>query len=128
MEELGKIVGISLCASVGSLLLRRQQPEFAFLLALATVLLLLGSLGTLVRQLLREGEGLLQSLPLQEELLAPVLRTLGVAVTARIGSSLCQDAGQNAMAAVIEMGGGVCAVLTALPLVQGVMRLLLGWL
>ena len=42
-----------------------------------------------------------------------------------MGGSLCRDAGESALASVIETAGTVCALLVAVPLFRTVLRTLL---
>ena len=42
----------------------------------------------------------------------------------KVGGDLCRDAGESALAAVVETAGAVCALLTALPLLRAVLSLL----
>ena len=54
-----------------------------------------------------------------------LLRSAGIAVAAELGAQLCRDAGESALAAVVETAGAVCALLTALPLLRAVLDMLL---
>lgn len=58
------------------------------------------------------------------ELLAPLVKTLGIALVSRLGTEICRDAGQGAMAAVLETAGAFGAVLVSLPLVRAAWELL----
>ena len=61
---------------------------------------------------------------LPPELLAPLVKTLGIALVSRLGTEICRDAGQGAMAAVLETAGAFGAVLVSLPLVRAAWELL----
>ena len=43
----------------------------------------------------------------------------------QVGGSLCRDAGESALAAVVETAGAVCALVAALPLLRAVLDMLL---
>ena len=55
---------------------------------------------------------------LPAELFAPLVKTVGVALVSRTGSDLCRDAGEGAMASLVETAGAVIAILVSLPLFQ----------
>ena len=59
-----------------------------------------------------------------EELFAPLYKTAAIALVVRAGGGLCRDAGESALAAVLETAGTVCALLAALPLMRAVLELL----
>ena len=92
--------GLAVCAAAGALLLR----------GLADVLDML--------------EDLAAAGGLPPELLAPLVKTLGIALVSRLGTEICRDAGQGAMAAVLETAGAFGAVLVSLPLVRAAWELL----
>lgn len=62
---------------------------------------------------------------LSPALLAPLYKTAGIALVVRTGGALCRDAGETALAGVVEGAGTLCALLTALPLLREVMDMLL---
>ena len=55
---------------------------------------------------------------------SPSTRRLAIALVVRAGGGLCRDAGESALAAVLETAGAVCALLAALPLMRAVLELL----
>ena len=59
------------------------------------------------------------------ELFVPLYKAVGIALVVRVGSSLCRDAGESALASVVETAGAVCALVVSLPLLRTVLSLLL---
>ena len=94
------VLGLAVCAVVGVLLLR----------GLAEVLDML--------------EELAAAGGLPEGLFTPLVKTLGIALVSRLGGEICRDAGQGAMAAVLDTAGAFGAVLVSLPLVRAAWELL----
>ena len=43
----------------------------------------------------------------------------------KVGGEPCRDAGESALASVVETAGAICALLVALPLLRAVLTLLL---
>ena len=128
MEALGQVLGLCLLVSVAASVLRRSVPELGLLLAIAALtlgsVLLLSSLGELISFAgeLRELTGLAPAT------FAPLLKVTLIALLTRIGGALCADAGQSALARLLESAGALCALGCALPLVRAVVDLLKGWL
>ena len=58
-------------------------------------------------------------------LFAPLYKTIGIALVVQVGGSLCRDAGESALASVVETAGTLCALLAALPLLRAVLDMLL---
>ncbi len=61
---------------------------------------------------------------MSEDIFAPLLKTLGIALICRVGGDLCRDAGQTAMASLVEMGGSFGAILVSIPLLRAVWEML----
>ena len=98
--------------------------ELALLLVLAVcgvaVALLLEPLGQL-RDFWEEASAWGQ---LPEQLFQPLLKTVCIALICRTGSDLCRDAGESALASVLETAGAVAAIVVSLPLFRAVWDLL----
>lgn len=101
-----------------------RRGELALLLVLAVcgvaVALLLEPLGQL-RDFWEEASAWGQ---LPEQLFQPLLKTVCIALICRTGSDLCRDAGEGALASVLETAGAVAAIVVSLPLFRAVWDLL----
>lgn len=125
MEQVFQVTGLCVVAALLALVLKKGSPELALLLALAAVTAVLISLSEALRELaffLREA-GAVSGL--SSDLLVPLYKTVGISLVVRVGGSLCRDAGESALAAVLETAGAVCALLVSLPLLRAVLNLLL---
>ena len=58
---------------------------------------------------------------------AILLRTVAAALVTRLCGDLCRDGGSQALATVVELAGAAAALLIALPLLEAVAGLLLGY-
>mgnify|MGYP002515557533 FL=1 len=128
MTELGKIAAICLVGIVLALLLQKNNPELAILLALAVCVgVLLFGLGHM-KSVLATLEQMARAGGLSSDLLQPLLKTVGIALVSRTGAELCRDADQKAMASVVEAAGAFSAVVVSIPLLGAVWDLLRGML
>ena len=57
-------------------------------------------------------------------LLAPVWKAAAVGLLTQLTESFCKDAGQQALAKAVELGGGILALYALLPLASSVAELL----
>ncbi|MGM9538819.1 MAG: SpoIIIAC/SpoIIIAD family protein [Candidatus Onthomonas sp.] len=119
--QLGAIgVAGTLCA----LTIRRQTPELALVLALVTGGLILYA----SREALAQAVTLLQRLAsaagISEELLTPLVKTVGISILIRLSSQLCRDGGLDSVATFLELAGSLAALAVAAPLLQSVLELL----
>lgn len=121
------VLQISAAALAGTLclvILRDRGGEFTLLIALVTCgVVLLGISGLLrdIFTLLRQLASLAQ---IDNELLAPVLKTAGIAAVTGLTAQISRDAGAGSIALAVEMCGVLCALYAALPLLEAVLGLL----
>ncbi len=125
METTLQTAAVCVLAAILSLLLKKATPQAGILLALAAAavvfLFLLGQLRELM-DFLREMSA---AGGIRQELIAPLYKTIGIALVVKIGGNLCKDAGESALASVVETVGTVCALLVSLPLMRSVLATLM---
>lgn len=128
MDAAVRITAVCLVGALLAALLKKTSPDTALLLALAVCVAVLAALCrgledvlSLLRQLLEWGG-------LSTELFVPLLKTVAIALVSRTGGALCRDAGEGAMAGLVEMAGAFAAILVALPLFRAAWRMLEGLL
>ena len=124
MEEALKLTALALTAALLALVVRKQSPELALALtlcacALCTVMLLNG-----FRPVLNLASALAKQAELDGNLTAPLWKCLGLGLLTEIAAAVCADAGQSALAKLIELGGGLLCVAVSLPLLQAVLALI----
>ena len=128
MELVIRLAALGLCVSVLTLLLRGSDAALALLLAAAAVLvgaaLLLPTLSELTELVTRA----LALTALPETLFVPLFKVVGIALVTRFASALCADAGQSALAALLQTAGAVCALVCTLPLLEALLDLVEGYL
>ena len=124
MEQVLQAAALCVTASLLAMVVRRGSPETALLLALGAAAVVLAALADPLAQVLAFAEELGRRSGISEELLAPLYKTVAIALVVRVGGSLCRDAGESALGAVVETAGAVCALLAALPLIQTAASLL----
>lgn len=124
MEQAVQAAGICVTGAILALVVKRGSPEAALLLTLAAAAAVLVSLGEPLRDLLAFWKDLGQRSGVSEELLTPLYKTVGIALVVKVGGSLCRDAGESALASVVETAGSVCALLVSVPLLEAVVSLL----
>ena len=124
MELMTQAAGICVIAALLGLVLRRGSPEASLLLALAAVSAILLALGKPLGELLAFLDDLTEQAGVSPALFRPLYKIAGIALVVKIGEGLCRDAGESALASVLELTGTVCALLAALPLLRSVLNLI----
>lgn len=119
-----KAAAVAIVGAVLVLVVRRTSPELALLLSLAACLALAFVLLQLLTPVLTFLETLRETAGLNEAVLAPLLKTVAIGLIAKIAAAVCADAGQTSIGGFVELCGSVCALYTALPLLNAVLDLL----
>ena len=119
MILLCKLAAAVFVAAVLTLVLKKDQPTFAFLVSVCTAA---GLLAVVVRQV----QPLLDRLRTLDVCFGGqnptvLLRALGIALVAQFAADTCKEANLSAAATAIELCGRVLALLQALPLLQSLL-------
>jgi stage III sporulation protein AD len=116
--EIIQIVGLGLLATVLILIIKEQKPMFAFLLAAFTgitmFLFLIGKISAVIQML----EDLAVKADINMIFLKTILKIIGIAYIAEFGAQIVRDAGQESIAAKIELAGKVLIMVMAIPIVS----------
>ena len=124
MDLMVKVAAGAITAAVLGVVLRKNTPELALLLALAAglwmVALVADGLGAVVALM----EELTSLASLSEELREPVVKTVALSILTRLTAEVCKSAGEGGVAAFVETAGTVLALVVALPLVRAVVLMM----
>lgn len=118
MALMWKCVAVGLTAALLGILLRKDSGEQAALLGLAAAAVItVEALGSL-----RDAEEFFRNASersgLRPTLTIPVAKSLGLALTGKLGADLCRDAGQSATASAIELASACLILCVAVPLLR----------
>lgn len=124
MQGLLQATVIGIVTVLLTAILRRSSQELGILLTLAACVLI----GLLLVQLAEPVVEFLSKLRniagLDKTLTEPILKTIGIGLITQIGATVCADAGENAIARLIEVCGGVLALYVSLPLLEAVLSMI----
>lgn len=124
MGTMGSAAAVCLIGAVLAVVLKKSGAEWALLLSLTAAgaaLLLLFQEAEDVLSLLRE---MVTAAGLAPKLFTPLLKTAVIALIGRVGAALCRDAGESALAAVLETAAAFGAIMASLPLFEMVWDML----
>ncbi len=125
--ELLRLMGLCALCLLPVMVLRGKNPEQALLLVLAIAAVVLGRVVALAAPLLERLDALFQQAGVESGHVAILLRTVAAALVTRLCGDLCRDGGSQTLGTVVELAGAAAALLIALPLLEAVAQLLLGY-
>ncbi|HBE80423.1 MAG TPA: stage III sporulation protein AD [Firmicutes bacterium] len=119
------ILGVSLIITMLLLVLRKERPEIAVVLAIAAAGLILASLLKSIGQIVTVFESLAIKSQFNLEYLKLVVKIVGLAYLAGFAAQICKDAGEGSMAAKIELAGKIFILSLGIPIIVGLLDLIL---
>ena len=121
-----KIVAIGISGAVLSLVLKEYKPVFSVCVGILTAVLIFLLVLSRISYALEVAGMLADRLSIDTEYIAIIIRIIGISYVARLGSEICRDAGQNAVAQKIDIAGKIMIVAASIPILTSVLNLLLG--
>ena len=128
MESVTGLAAAAVAAALCAAVVRQRSGEVGSVVALAAGVLLLGAVLAGLDDVTALMDELGELAGLSPAVLAPVVKTVGVAILTRLSAELCRDAGEGGIAAAVETAGAVTALLAALPLLRAVVATVAGLL
>ncbi|MCL2603685.1 MAG: stage III sporulation AC/AD family protein [Defluviitaleaceae bacterium] len=123
-----QIIATGILCAVLALTVKKQRPEIALLITIASGVLLfimvLPELAYAVSVFTQLGEMMDGGM----RYVGLVLRVIGVAYMAELGASVCMDAGESAIAAKIDLAGRLIIIVMAMPIVIEIVGIVMGLL
>jgi stage III sporulation protein AD len=117
-----QVVALGLMVAVFAVLLRRERPEMALILALGfgviVFLMVLNKLGAIITVF----EDVTRRAQVDELYLTTLLKILGIAYIAEFGAQVCRDSGEGTVANKIELAGKVLIMILALPIFAAILE------
>lgn len=124
MNTLLQVAVIGVVTALLVTLIRQSNAELALLLTIAACVLMAIAVIRLVEPVISFC-GKLQTLSgLDDELLTPLIKSVGIGIVTQLCAAFCTDAGENAVARLIELCGGILAIYVALPLLEAVIDMI----
>jgi len=124
MDIIIKAVVIGIVGTIMTLIIKKTNPEISTVLALAICTVIVGmsmKVFSSVSEVLNLVE--LES-GFSSAYTAPVIKCVGIGITARLGSDICKDSKQEAVASSVEICGAICALYVSLPLIKTMLRMI----
>ena len=117
-----ELAAAALIAVLCGAVLKKGVPELALVLTLGAGAVMLAALSDELWSLWEGLRSLARSAGLETGLLGPVVRAVAIAAVTRVAAEVCRDAGEGGLASLLELGGKVLILLTAIPLMELVLE------
>jgi stage III sporulation protein AD len=119
------ILALVLVVTILLLIIRKERPEIAVLLAISAAVLILAGLLKSISQVITVFESLALKSHFNLDYLKIIVKIVGLAYLAGFAAQVCKDAGEGSMAAKIELAGKIFILLSGIPIIVGLLDLIL---
>lgn len=120
METMLKVGAVAVLGALCAVMVKGTARQLALVLSIAAAAVVLGLALGAVEDVVAMAEELQDMAGLSPAVVAPVIKTVGIAILTHIAAQVCKDAGRG-IAAVTETAGSAMALCTALPLLRAVL-------
>lgn len=128
MADVLKLAAVAVAAALAAVTVKKQAREIGVVVALAAGVLILGLALGGIEQVRGLVDTLSETAGLSPAVLAPVVKTTGIAIVTRIAAEVCRDAGEGGIASFTETAGAALALVVTLPLLEAVLQSVIGLL
>ncbi len=124
--EIVQIVGIGLVATILIVLLRQSnRADFALLVSIITGLIIFAMIIDKVKYIVDTLGNLSRNANIEFTYFTTILKIIGIAYIVEFGAQISRDAGEEAIASKIELGGKIIIMVLAMPILLTLMDLII---
>jgi len=124
--EVIKIVGIGLVATILIVLLKQSnRSDFALLVSIVTGLIIFSIVIDKIQYIVDILNNLSRNANIEFTYFTTILKIIGIAYIVEFGAQISRDAGEEAIASKIELGGKIIIMVLAMPIMLTLMDLII---
>ena len=120
--DIVKIIGIAFVAIIIIVILKQYKPEFVIYVSMVAgaiiILLSIDKLSGIINLL----QSLSSKTPINGQFLGILLKITGIAFLTEFDVSVCNDAGESAIANKVDLGGKVIIVAISIPIISSLLE------
>lgn len=125
MEEIIKIVGISLTALILIIIMKQYRPEFALYISLIAGALILYLALDKISNIINLLKQICEKSSINSEFLGILIKMTGIAFLSEFAISICKDAGESAIASKVELGSKAVIISMSIPIIYNLLEVIL---
>ena len=122
--EIIKIIGIVLISLIIIIIIKQYRPEFAIYISIASGILIIMLCMDRLTGIINILTTLSNKTGLNSQYLAILLKITGIAILTEFAVSICNDAGESAIATKVDLGGKVIIISISIPIIVALLELI----
>lgn len=121
--EIIRIVGFGLVGGFISILLRNSKPEFSMMIPVVVSFTIMACVLPYLTGIVQELMSLAEGIGINSSYMMTIVKIIGISYLVSIAAELCKDAGENAIASKIELGGKLIILAMSVPVISRLLGL-----
>lgn len=122
--EIIKIIGIGLISLIMIIIIKQYRPEFAIYISIVAGILIITISLDKLSGVINILTTLSSKTGLNAEYLGILLKITGIAILTEFAVSICNDAGETAIATKVDLGGKVIIISISIPIIVALLELI----
>lgn len=117
-----KIIGIGLISLIIAITVKQYKPEFAIYISIMAGILIFALAFDKLAEIIRLLTNLANKTSVNSKFINLLIKITGIAILTEFAVSLCKDAGENAIATKIDIGGKIIIVAVSIPIISSLLE------
>ncbi len=123
--EILQIAGVGLIATILAVILKQYREEIAIQISIVTGLIIFLFVVTKLDYVIKVLSSLAEKVDMDFIYFSTILKIIGIAYIAEFAAQVSRDAGENAIASKIELGGKVLIMVISMPILLSLLDLII---
>ena len=121
-----RVVAVAIVSAIISVLLRQHKPEYSSAVAIACGIVILSMIKDDLAAVVNAVESAVINLDIESTYMSTLIKIIGIAYLTQFGASICEDAGEKAIAMKLELAGMIIIILMTAPIMFAIINLVTG--
>lgn len=123
--DIVKVIGVGLTALIIIIILKQYKPEFVIYVSIVAGAIILVMIMDKLSGIVNLLANLSNKANVNNKFLVIILKITGIAFLTEFAVSICKDAGENAIASKIDLGGKVIIIAISIPIIYALLELII---
>lgn len=126
--EIFKIIGVAFVTAITAILLKSTKPELSFAVTVTGVIIILVFVADMLQNTVNIIAAIANLAGIENGLVKILLKIVGIGYLTEFSAGILNDFGSNAVADKVVLGGKLTILILSLPIIEGVLKLVSGFL
>jgi len=123
--DIVKIIGIGFIALIISIITKQYKPEFSIYVSIIAGVIIIFLVLDKMTGIINLLTSLSRKAGINAEYLSILLKITGIAILTEFAVSICQDAGENAIAKKMDFGGKIIIISISIPIISALLEVIM---